>query len=86
VRLRTEHADGAALERQELAAASAQPAGLPAGADLTSITAAHGSKLWIGGDVPTKFSGTVADFVVQFNGASWGAPIDLPRSGATAAA
>jgi hypothetical protein len=65
--------------------AAVQPA-VPAGADLTSVTAAAGNKVWVGGDVPTKYNGTVADFVTELTGTAWSAPVDLPGSGATAPA
>lgn len=60
---------------------SGQPT-LPAGGDLTSITA--GKQLLIGGDVATSSGATTVQFADLDSGGKWAAPVDLPKSGATA--
>jgi hypothetical protein len=60
--------------------AAVQPASLPAGSNLTSITTGHGNGVVIGGDVPTASGGTKTDFTDQFKGSSWTSPADLPGS------
>ncbi len=55
---------------------------LPTGGDLTSITA--GKQLLVGGDVATSSGATTVQFTDQLSGSKWNAPVDLPRSGATA--
>jgi hypothetical protein len=60
---------------------ASQPS-LPAGGNLTSITA--GRQLLVGGDVATSSGGTAVQFTDTTSGAGWSAPVDLPRSGATA--
>ncbi len=62
---------------------AAQPS-LPTGADLTSITV--GKQFLVGGDVPTSTGGTAEQFIDQSSDGKWSAPVDLPRSGATAGA
>jgi hypothetical protein len=61
----------------------AQPS-LPAGGDLTSITA--GKQVLVGGDVATSKGATTVQFVDKMSGSTWAAPVNLPKSGATAAA
>jgi hypothetical protein len=56
---------------------------LPAGGDLTGITA--GKQLLIGGDVGTSSGATTVQFTDQTSGSTWAAPVDLPKSGASAA-
>jgi hypothetical protein len=61
---------------------AAQPS-LPADANLTAIAA--GRQVIVGGDVTTS-GGTKVQFTDQLGGGKWGAPVDLPRSGASAKA
>ncbi len=62
-------------------AAATQPARLPAGADLTAITAATGGDVWIAGAVPTSAGGTKAEFADKLTGSSWApSPTDLKGS------
>jgi hypothetical protein len=63
-------------------AAAVQPSALPAGADLTAINAARGSRLTIGGDVANSAGNSTAAFADQFNGTAWSAPAKLPKFGA----
>jgi hypothetical protein len=61
------------------AAAAVQPSGLPAGANLTSILASRGSKVWIGGGATNSAGGT-NEFTAKLTGSSWtaeslGAPV-----------
>ena len=58
-----------------------QPA-LPAGGDLTSITV--GKQVLVGGDVATSSGATTVQFTDQTSGGTWAAPVDLPKSAATA--
>jgi hypothetical protein len=62
---------------------AAQPS-LPAGGDLTAI--AVRKQLVVGGDVATSSGGTAVQFTDQLSGGKWSAPVDLPRSGASAKA
>jgi hypothetical protein len=56
---------------------------IPSGGDLTSITA--GKQILVGGDV-AKGAATTVQFTDQTSGGKWAAPVDLPRSAATAKA
>jgi hypothetical protein len=55
---------------------------LPAGGDLTSITT--GKQVLVGGDVATSTGATTVQFTDQSSGSTWAAPVDLPKSGASA--
>jgi hypothetical protein len=62
-------------------AAAPQPAHLPAGADLTAITAERGGDVWIAGAAAASGGGTKAEFVDELTGSSWApSPTDLKGS------
>jgi hypothetical protein len=52
------------------AATAVQPSSLPAGANLTSILANRGNKVWIGGGATNSKGGT-SEFTAKLTGSSW---------------